>query len=190
MGEDENAPAGGVPEADDQSEQGKPEARPQASHGLDLPADPPLPADPNVPAGDGAPEPYRRAQAMITGAAYGALGVFGLALGVFGSFLYSWMLGPVPIAALAFAVLNLAAVRLAGWGMSSKLGAVIPTVTWLVVVFSLSTKRAEGDLVITGTAPGYLFIVGGSIAAVIAIALTPSPHSWLLRGADIDASVR
>lgn len=127
---------------------------------------------------------------MVTGAAYGALGVFGLALGVFGSFLYSGMLGPIPVAALVFVVLNLVAVRLAGWGMGSKLGAVIPTVAWLVVVFSLSTKRAEGDLVITGTAPGYLFIIGGSIAAVIAVALTPSPRSWLLRGAGVDASVR
>jgi TRAP-type C4-dicarboxylate transport system permease large subunit len=81
-------------------------------------------------------------------------------------------------------------VRLAGWAMGSKLGAVIPTVTWLVVVFALSTKRAEGDLVITGTFPGYLFLIGGSIAAMIAVALTPSPHSWLLRGANADAPAR
>ena len=127
---------------------------------------------------------------MVTGAAYGALGVFGFALGVFGSFLFSVSLGPVPVAALGFVVLNLVLMRLAGWAMGTKLGAVIPTVTWLVVVFALSAKRPEGDLVITGTTAGYLFIVGGSIAAMIGVALTRGSHSWLLRGADAGAPVR
>ncbi|MGH3391514.1 MAG: DUF6113 family protein [Actinomadura sp.] len=172
MGEDENAPVGGVPEA-----------RP---HGPDLPA-----AGPGGPViGSGEPAPYRRSQAMVTGAAYGALAAFGIALGVLGSFLFPAMLGPIPIAALAFVAVNLVAMRLAGWGMGAKLGAVIPTVAWLIVVFSLSTTRAEGDLVITGTLPGYLFIVGGSIAAMIAVALTPSPRSWLLRGTGVDTPVR
>jgi uncharacterized protein DUF6113 len=140
--------------------------------------------DENAPVagGEGEPEPYRRSQGMIVGAAYGALGVFGLALGVLGSFLFPGMLGPIPIAALAFVALNLVAMRLAGWAMGTKLGAVVPTVAWLIVVFSLSTKRAEGDLVITGTVPGYLFLVGGSITAMIAVALTPSPRPWLLHG--------
>jgi uncharacterized protein DUF6113 len=196
VGEDENAPVSGygVPETAGGAaggETGREAGREAGEAAGGLPAVPPGESRGEGGGnGDGAPEPGGRPQAMVTGAAYGALAACGIVLGVVGSFLYSLELGSIPIAALAFVVVNLGAMRLAGWAMGSKLGAVIPTVTWLVVTFALSTKRAEGDLVITGTFPGYLFLIGGSISAMIAVALTPSQGSWLLRGANADVPAR
>jgi Family of unknown function (DUF6113) len=114
---------------------------------------------------------------VTTGAAYGALVASGVALGVVGSFQFSWDVGGVPVAALALTIVNLVVFRAAGWAMAAKLGAVAVAVPWLVVVILLSTPRAEGDLVVTGTLAGWLFILGGATAAALAIVWTPSTWS-------------
>jgi hypothetical protein len=111
---------------------------------------------------------------VITGAAYGALVASGVALGVVGSFQFSWDLGGVPVAALVLTAVNLAVFCASGWAMAAKLGAVAVAVPWLIVVILLSSPRAEGDLVVTGTLEGWLFILGGATAAALAIAWTPS----------------
>ena len=111
---------------------------------------------------------------MTTGAAYGALVASGVALGVVGSFQFSWDLGGVPVAALALTIVNLVVFRAAGWAMAAKLGAVAVAVPWLIVVILLSSPRAEGDRIVTGTLEGWLFILGGATAAALAIAWTPS----------------
>lgn len=117
----------------------------------------------------------RQAPGVITGAAYGALVASGVALGVVGSFQFSWDLGGVPVAALALTAVNLVVFRVAGWAVAAKLGAVAVAVPWLIVVILLSSPRAEGDLIVTGTLEGWLFILGGAAAAALAIAWTPSP---------------
>jgi hypothetical protein len=129
------------------------------------------------------PPPEARGEpAFLTGIAYGVLAVLGAVLGVIGSFEFSWQLGAFPVAALAWTAVNVAAFRGAGWAMEGKLGVAAPAVPWLVVVLVLSSSRPEGDLVVTGTTAGYVFIFGGAIAAAVALASTPSPRSWLLGG--------
>lgn len=120
-----------------------------------------------------------RLEAFVSGGAYGVLAVGGAVLGLLGSFYHAVEAGPLPVLAIAFALLNFAMLRLAGWAMGTRLGAVIPGLGWLLVVIFLSSKRPEGDLVISASAAGYVFLLGGAIAAVIAIARTRSAHSLL-----------
>lgn len=120
---------------------------------------------------------------FVTGVTYGMLVMLGFMLGVIGSFEFSWTFGGIPVAALALTAINFAVFRLAGWAMHGKLGAVVAAVPWMIVTVVLSGRRPEGDLVVTGTLAGYVYIFGGSIAAVIAVAWTRSSRPWLLHGA-------
>jgi hypothetical protein len=123
------------------------------------------------------PEP-----AFLIGLAYGVLAVLGVLLGVIGSFEFSWEFGSVPVAAILLSVVNLAAFRAAGWAMESKLGAVVPAILWLIILIVLSSRRPEGDLVVTGTAAGYVYMFGGAVAALAAIIWTRSARPWVLTG--------
>lgn len=114
----------------------------------------------------------RETEGFATGGAYGALVALGAVLGVIGSFQFSWELGEVPVAAILLTAVNFAAFRAAGWAMGAKLGSVAIAVPWLLVVIVLASPRAEGDLVVTGTGPGWVFILGGGFAASLAIAWT------------------
>ncbi|MFA1545064.1 DUF6113 family protein [Actinomadura chokoriensis] len=121
--------------------------------------------------------------AFVSGAAYAALALFGGVFGVVGSFVQDWTVGPVPVAAIVLVALVFAMARLSGLGMGGRLGATIPAVVWGIVVFVMSVRRSEGDLVVPATAAGYLFIVGGMLAAVAGIMLVPParpPGEWLL----------
>jgi hypothetical protein len=53
----------------------------------------------------------------------------------------------------------------------------------MIVLVVLASRRPEGDLVVTGTTPGYVYMIGGAAAALVAIVWTRSPRSWLLGGA-------
>jgi hypothetical protein len=125
------------------------------------------------------PRTYRRADGFVAGAAYGMLGAAGALLGVLGSLYQGGAVGPVPVAAVGLGLLNFGVFRLAGWAMSSRLGAAIPAAAWLVVVFVLASKRTEGDLVIQASTASYVFLIGGTAAAAAAIARTRSPRNWL-----------
>lgn len=129
------------------------------------------------------PSGTRGEPAFVTGAAYGVLIVLGAVLGIIGSFEFSWQLGAVPVAALAWTVVNIAAFRAAGWVMEGKLGVAAMAAPWLIFVLVLSSSRPEGDLVVTGTTGGYIFIFGGTIAAVLALVSTRSARPWMLHGA-------
>lgn len=125
-----------------------------------------------------------RTEAFITGCAYGALLLVGLALGLVESFTYSLSIGFVPVAALSWSLFNFGGALLAGYGMGSKLGAAVPAAAWLVVLFMLLPIRPEGDAVIANTLAGYAYIFGGTFAALAGIMRTPSAQPWLLIGAD------
>jgi hypothetical protein len=120
---------------------------------------------------------------FLVGTAYGVLAVLGVLLGVIGSFEFSWQAGSVPVAAIALSAVNLVIFRAAGWAMESRLGAVIPAALWMIILVVLSSRRPEGDLVVTGTTPGYVYMFGGAVAALVAIVWTRSSRSWLLAGA-------
>jgi hypothetical protein len=163
---------------DDVNAQAAPEQLPYGPYG------PHGPDDLAVPVPVWKPNP--RVEAFITGAAYGGLVVAGLMLGVIESFSFSWSAGPVPLSAILWSLFNLVAFWGAGWGMGRKLGAAVPTLMWLVVVIVLAIRRPEGDLVVTGTAEGTVFLYGGVLAAGIAILLAPSSGEWLVGGARRD----
>ena len=127
----------------------------------------------------GPPAPPTRLEAFVSGGAYGVLAVAGAMAGLLGSFYHAVGVGPIPAFAIAFALLNLGAFRLAGWAMATRLGAVTPALGWLLIVIFMSSSRPEGDLVIGGTAAGYVYILGGSIAAVLAVVRTRSTTSLL-----------
>jgi hypothetical protein len=123
--------------------------------------------------------PPTRLEAFVSGGAYGVLAVSGAVVGLLGSFYHAVDVGPIPAFAIAFALLNLGAFRLAGWVMGTRLGATAPALAWLLIVIFMSSRRPEGDLVISGSAAGYVYILGGSVAAVLAIVRTRSTTSWL-----------
>ncbi len=120
----------------------------------------------------GPPAPAAPEPAVLIGFAYGVLAVLGVVLGLIGSFEFSWELGPVPVAAVLLSGLNLAVFWAAGWAMRSKAGAVVPAALWMIILVVLSTRRPEGDLVVTGTTQGYVYMIGGVLAALVAIAGT------------------
>ncbi|GAA0569526.1 DUF6113 family protein [Actinomadura livida] len=121
--------------------------------------------------------------AVVAGAAYAVLALLGALFGVFGSFVQNWTFGPVPVAAIALVVLVFCIVRLAGLGMGGRLGAAVPAVMWGVMAFVMSLRRAEGDLAVPGTTAGYVYIIGGMVAAVAGVMLVPAARpqgEWLL----------
>jgi hypothetical protein len=122
-------------------------------------------------------------EAFVTGAVYGGLVVAGLMLGVIESFSFSWSAGWIPLAAILCCLFNLMAFWGAGWGLGGKLGAAVPALMWLAVVLVLAVQRPEGDLVVTGTTAGVVFLYGGVLAVGAALLLTPSSGGWLLGGA-------
>jgi uncharacterized protein DUF6113 len=138
------------------------------------PAEPAGPAESAEPAG-----PPSRLEAFVTGGAYGVLVVAGAVVGLLGAFYHAVDVGPIPLLAIAFALLNLGAFWLAGWAMGTRLGAAAPALAWLLVVIFASSKRPEGDLVISGSAAGYVYLLGGSIAAVLAVVRTRSTTPWI-----------
>ncbi|WP_233510198.1 DUF6113 family protein [Actinomadura craniellae] len=122
--------------------------------------------------------------AILTGLAYGALAALGVVLGLVGSFTHAWLLGGVPVVLLVLLAVNLAGTWLAGWAMGGRLGGIVPAAAWTLVAVLMSTRRPEGDLIISGTLLGYGFLLGGMVTAAVAIMLIPSASTpWLLRGA-------
>jgi hypothetical protein len=127
---------------------------------------------------------------FLIGVAYGVLAVLGVLLGVIGSFEFSWQAGSVPVAAIALSVINLAAFRVAGWAMESRLGAAVPAVLWMIILLVLASRRPEGDLVVTGTTAGYVYMFGGAVAALVAIVWTRSARPWMLTGVPRPPEIR
>ena len=81
-----------------------------------------------------------------------------------GSFQYSWMVGPVPAAALGCSRLSLSP----AWrGLGNALtGRCAGSGDRLILVsFVLTVPDAEGSVVITNTAAGKWYLYGGAISA-------------------------
>jgi hypothetical protein len=99
-------------------------------------------------------------------AVYGMLFVLGAVQGVIGSFQYSWMAGPVPVAALAWCAVLLATCLLGAWAMRSVSGALAPAVGWILAAFLMSMPVSNGSVIITNTAAGRWYLYGGTVTAV------------------------
>ena len=117
-----------------------------------------------------------RVDAILAGGAYGMLLLLGLFVGIYGAFLFSLSVASVPVGAIVAVVVNFVMCRAAGRMMRTRLAALLPAVGWLIAVVVLSSKSGEGDLVVTGTVAGYVFLFGGTVAAAIAITMSQIDH--------------
>ena len=105
---------------------------------------------------------------MVVGG-YAILFLFGLVQSLLGCFQYSRALGPVPVAALAFAVAIGVTCVLGAWGMRSPIGGLMPAVGWFVGSYVLAMGTSGGSVVITNTAAGKWYLFGGSACAAAGV---------------------
>ena len=106
-------------------------------------------------------------------AAYALVLLLTFLLAVWGSFLVPFRVGGtlVPVSLLVAAVGNVAVGR-AGGRLGGTTGALVPGLLWLGVALTLSSRRAEGDLVVPGSVVGLLFLLTGVIASAVAYGTT------------------
>jgi len=109
---------------------------------------------------------------LAAGAVYGALVLLGAVEGLIGSFQYSHVAGPVPLAAIVACLVILATCLLAGWAVRSVTGALMPAFGWILASFVLSMPAANGSVIITNTAAGKWYLYGGTLSTVVGVALS------------------
>jgi Family of unknown function (DUF6113) len=109
---------------------------------------------------------------LVTGAVYGVLVLLGAVEGLIGSFQYSHMAGPVPIAAIAACVVILVTCLLASWAVRSVSGALAPAAGWILASFVLSMPASNGSVIVTNTAAGKWYLYGGALSTVLGVALS------------------
>jgi hypothetical protein len=107
--------------------------------------------------------------ALVTAGGYLALLILGAAQALVGSFQYSRELGPVPVAAVGFALLIGATSVLGAWGMHRALGGLLPAAGWVLASFLLANGTAGGSVLITNTGAGMWFLYGGSACAAAGV---------------------
>ena len=103
---------------------------------------------------------------LVAVAGYVVLFLFGLLQGLVGAFQYSRSIGPVPVAALFFAVGIGVTCVLGAWGMGRPLGGLMPALGWFLAVFVLDMATAGGSVVIANIVPGTWFLLGGTACVV------------------------
>ncbi len=108
------------------------------------------------------PRPHR-----VLAGAVAAIG--GLAAGLIGSFAHASTSYGVPVGLLAGLGLSLAVMATAGLASRSRGPAACAALGWLSIVWLLSTRRPEGDLVVPGTLLGYTWLLGGTLVATAAV---------------------
>jgi hypothetical protein len=113
-----------------------------------------------------------RPDAAGAGSAYAVLFLLGVMEGLIGCFQYSHAIGPVPVAALAFCVVVFATCLLAGLGMGSPMGALVPAFGWLLASFVLTMPTAAGSVIVTDSTAGKWYLYGGAASAGLGVVLT------------------
>ena len=101
--------------------------------------------------------------------AYAVLFVVGVVEAMIGSFQYSRLPKPVPVAALACCAGILVTCALAAWAMRSVSGALLPGMGWIITSFVLSMPVSNGSVIITATTPGKWYLYGGTLSVVAAV---------------------
>jgi hypothetical protein len=110
-----------------------------------------------------------RDSALTVGGCYFVLLLLGVAEGLIGSFQYSRGIGPVPAAAIGFALLILLTCVLAAWGMRAPVAALMPAVGWFAASFVLAMSTPGGSIVITNTTAGKWYLFGGAVGAAAGV---------------------
>ena len=137
-------------------------APPTASAPLPAPAPAPVP-----------PPPSHAADPLAVRIAAGVLiSVFSVGLALVEAFLVPLRVGtvPLPLCALLAVVGNAGLTKLAVRQTGSIVWGVLQPVLWLLVIVVLSVPRAEGDLIVPGTAIGLVFLFAGAVAGAYGIA--------------------
>ena len=137
--------------------------------------DPAAPAAP-APAVAAAPAPAPRdhgTDPLAVRVAAGVLiSVFTVGLAVVEAFLVPLRVGtvPLPICVLLAVAGNVVLTKLAVRQTGSIVCGVLQPVLWLVVIVVLSVPRAEGDLIVPGSATGLVFLFAGAVAGAYGVA--------------------
>jgi hypothetical protein len=128
---------------------------------------------------DSTPEPGQaqpgqpaRPDTAGTGSAYAVLFLLGVMEGLLGCFHFSHTIGPVPVAALAFCVVIFATCLLAGLGMDSPMGALVPAFGWFLASLVLTMPTAAGSVIVTDTTAGKWYLYGGAASVGLGVVLT------------------
>lgn len=125
---------------------------------------------------DDAARPWTR---LERGWAYALLLLLTVLLALWGAFLVPFRVGgtlvpvSVVLAVVGNVVVGRAAARLAG-----SSGALATGVLWTGLALVLSSRRAEGDVVVPGSAVGMAFLLAGALASAVAYGaavLRPAP---------------
>lgn len=104
--------------------------------------------------------------------------VAGLAVGVLGSFVHPLTWAGLPYGLLLGIVLTAALLLAAGLSTGGRTAPMLAAAGWLAAVVTLSSPRAEGDLVVPGTALGYAWLLLGTFVVVLGVG---APYRLLTR---------
>jgi len=77
---------------------------------------------------------------------------------------------PLPICVLLGVAGNVVLTKLAVRQTGSIVCGVLQPVLWLAVIVVLSVPRAEGDLIVPGSATGLVFLFAGAVAGAYGVA--------------------
>lgn len=134
----------------------------RAAPALPAPAEPPAPAGPDPAAG---PLAARVAAGVL-------ISLFSVGLALVEAFLVPLRVGtvPLPICVLLAVAANVVLTKLAVRQTGSVVVGVLQPVLWLLVVVVLSLPRAEGDLIVPGSATGLVFLFAGAVAGAYGVA--------------------
>ncbi|MFF3767868.1 DUF6113 family protein [Streptomyces sp. NPDC001922] len=115
-------------------------------------------------------------------AAFAGLLLLGALTGVTGTLVQAaWFPGGLLLALLAVAGLCYGGLRAAG----VRAGALVPAVGWLLAVILLTPARPEGDFLFGAGVGSYIFLLGGTMVAVMCATL-PHPPPPGVRPARLD----
>jgi hypothetical protein len=107
----------------------------------------------------------------VVAGAYAVLFLLGVVEAMIGSFQYSRVPKPVPVAALVCCVVILLTCVLGAWAMRSVSGALLPGMGWVITSFVLSMPMSNGSVIITATRPGEWYLYGGTLSVAAAVVL-------------------
>ena len=101
--------------------------------------------------------------------AYALVLVLTVLLALWGSFLVPFRVGStlVPVS-LVIAVVGNVLVGRAASRLAGSTGPLVTGVLWVGLTLVLSSRRAEGDVVVPGSAVGLAFLVVGALASAVA----------------------
>lgn len=117
--------------------------------------------------------PGRAADPLAARVAAGVLiSLFSVGLALVEAFLVPLRVGtvPLPICVLLAVAGNVVLTKLAVRQTGSVVVGVLQPVLWLLVVVVLSLPRAEGDLIVPGSATGLVFLFAGAVAGAYGVA--------------------